>query len=130
MLDENGGYLNVLVLHDEAGLTELMCVHERRKRRLALVEDPQLDVVCIHLEKQSRHTGERRRAPAVNTSLQAGRPRQEKQVAIVGVVDQKELRGREAVSSRPGPAARAQEDEPGSCNRRGLRKRESGPQSR
>ena len=86
MIDERRGHLHALVLRHGTGLAELVHVHERHQRRPALVGDPRVDVVRVHLEVEPRHLLERRRSPRVDAGAQAAHPRLHEHVAVVEVV--------------------------------------------
>src|SRR5438874_342255 len=59
---------------------------QRNKWDTALVRDPRVDVIRVHLEEKTRHLLERRWSPSVEPRAQAGRPGKQDEVAIVGVV--------------------------------------------
>ena len=86
MNDERRGRLEVLVLHDDATLRQLVDVYERSERDTALVGDTSLDIVGVHFKKQTRHLFDRRRPPRVDARPQAGGPREPDQIAVVGIV--------------------------------------------
>jgi hypothetical protein len=63
-----------------------MRVDERNEWHPSLVGDAGVDVVCVHLEEQTRHLRKRRRTPRIDATPQTGRPCNQQQVAVVGVV--------------------------------------------
>src|SRR4029453_1872541 len=86
VIDQGRSHPGVLVAHDRSATIELVRMHERLQRRPPLVLDPRSDIVFVQLEEQLRHLYERRWSPGVNAGDKPGRPGQQDQVAVIGIV--------------------------------------------
>jgi hypothetical protein len=89
-----------VVFHDRAAPRDLVRMDERRQRRAALVAHAHGDVGRAHVEKLLRHARQRRRSPRIHRRRQPVAPREQQQVAVVGVVIRMMVRD-EDVPERP-----------------------------
>src|ERR687891_119283 len=83
---EGCGDAHAIVLEDRTALRHFVRPDERRQRGPALVFHSQLDVEFVGVEERPRHRGERRRTVGVDRRGEPGRPAEEEQRAIAGVV--------------------------------------------
>ena len=86
VLDERSSHSHLLVVHHCPTGRELVWVHERPERHSPFVRDADVDVVLVHLEKQTRHSREGRRPPGVDARVQPRGPCEPDEVPIVRVV--------------------------------------------
>jgi hypothetical protein len=86
MVDERGRYPHLTVVQYDARAVEIVDAEQRRQRHAPFVGDSRFDVCRVERKKLRCHPGQRRRPPAIDRRLEAGRPGQEEQVAIVRVV--------------------------------------------
>jgi hypothetical protein len=86
MLHARTGDLQVVVLHHGAGSCELVRVHERHERLASFVGDANVHVGRAHLEEEPRDPLDRRWSVRIDAMTHAARPREQQQVAVVGIV--------------------------------------------
>jgi hypothetical protein len=78
--------LYVTITEDRATIGELVGVHQRYERGLALIAHADTDVVGVHFEEQSGDLLEGRRSPRIYLRVQPDRPRRHDEISVVGVV--------------------------------------------